>query len=96
MFTVNLHGVSADLVQMQCWEFTIGFDGNVPVSGQFAADCRLDLVQRFFRRRLIKSDGDAVVLRIKPDLLDRRVIRDQPGYTRPGFVVRSGARPIRH
>ena len=76
MVTVNFRRVPADLVQMQLWQFAIRYDGNVPVSGQFSADCRLDLVQRFFRRRLIKSDGDAVVLRIQADLLDRRVIRD--------------------
>jgi hypothetical protein len=44
---------------------------------------------------LIKSDGDTVVLRIQPDLLDRRVIRDQPGHARPCLVVCFGGRPIR-
>jgi hypothetical protein len=56
MLTVNLRREPADLVQMQRWQFAIGYDGDVPVSGQFAADCRLDLVQRFFRRRFVKSD----------------------------------------
>jgi hypothetical protein len=95
MLTMNLCRISADLVQMERWELAIGFDGDVPVSGQFLPDCRLDLVQRFLRRRLIESDGDAVVLRIKPDLLDRRVIRDQSGYATPRLVVCFGARPIR-
>ena len=45
---------------------------------------------------MIKSDGDAVVVRIKPDLLDRRVIRDQPGHARPRLVVCFGRRPIRY
>ena len=84
---MNLRRVSADLVQMQRWEFAIGYDRDIPVSGEFSTDCRRDLVQRFFRRRLVKSDRDAVVLRIKPDLLDHRVIRDQPGYAHPRLVV---------
>jgi hypothetical protein len=96
MLTVNFRRVPADLVQMQLWQFAIRYDGNVPVSGQFSADCCLDLVQRLFGRRLVKSDGDAVVLRIKPDLLDRGVIRDQPGYARPRLMVCFGGRPIRH
>ena len=93
---MNLRRVPADLVQMQRWEFAIGQYGDVPVSGQFATDCRLDFFQRFLRRRLIKSDGDAVILRIKPDLLDRRVIRDQSGHVRPRLVVCVGGKPIRH
>jgi hypothetical protein len=60
MHTMKFGRVVVDLVQMQRWEFAIGQYGDVPVSGQFAIDCRLDFVQRFFRRRLIKSDGDAV------------------------------------
>ena len=95
MVAMNLRRVPADLVQIQRWEFAIGQYGDVPVSGQFATDCRLDLFQRFLRRRLIKSDGDAVVLRIKPDLLDRRMIRDQSGHVRPRLVVCVGGRPIR-
>jgi hypothetical protein len=42
---------------------------------------------------LIKSDGDVVILRIKPDLLDSRVIRDQSGHVRPRLVVCVGGRP---
>jgi hypothetical protein len=96
MVTVNFRRVPADLVQMQLWQFAIGYDGDIPVSRQFSPDCRLDLVQRFLRRRLIKSDGDAVVLRIQADLPDRRVIRDQPGYARPRLMVCFCGRPIRH
>ena len=47
----------------------------------------------FSRRCLIKSDGDAVILRIKPDLLDGRMIRDQSGHVRPRLVVCVGGRP---
>ena len=93
---MNLRRVPAHFVQMQRWELATGHDGEVPVSRQFSADCRLDLVQRFLRRRLIKSDGDVVILRIKPDLLDRRMIRDQSGHVRPRLVVCVGGRPIRH
>jgi hypothetical protein len=95
MLTVNFRRVPADLVQMQLWQFAIRYDGNVPVSGQFPPDCRLDLVQLFLRRRLIKSDSDAVIVRIKPNLLDRRVIRDQSGHARPRLVICSCGRPIR-
>jgi len=84
---MNLRRVPTQFVQMQRWELATGHDGEVPVSRQFSADCRLDLVQRFLRRRLIKSDGDVVILRIKPDLLDSRVIRDQSGHVRPRLVV---------
>jgi len=83
MITVNLRGVPADLVQMKRWELAIGYERDVPISRQFPADCRLDLVQRFLRRRLIKSDGDSVVLRTKPDLLDRGMLPDQSGHARP-------------
>ena len=93
---MNLRRVPTHFVQMQRWELATGHDGEVPVSGQFATDCRLDFFQRFLRRRLIKSDGDVVILRIKPDLLDSRVIRDQSGHLRPRLVVCVGGRPTRH
>jgi hypothetical protein len=45
---------------------------------------------------LIKSDSDTVILRIQPDLLDRRVLSDQPGHVRPRLMACFGCRPIRH
>jgi hypothetical protein len=95
MITVNLRGVPADLVQMKLWKFAIGYERDVPISRQFPADCRLDLLQRFLRRRLIKSDGDSVVLQIKPDLLDCRMIPDQSDHTRPCVLAWFGGTPLR-
>jgi len=37
-----------------------------------------------------------VVLGIKPNLLDRRVSRDESGYSLPRLIVCFGRRPIRH
>jgi hypothetical protein len=36
---------------------------------------------------LIKTDGDAVVLGIKPNLFDRRVLPNQPHDTRPRIAA---------
>ena len=92
---MNLGRVSADLVQMQRWKLAIASDGNIPFSGQLSAGCRFDLVQGLFRRRLIKSDSHAVVLRVQPDLLHCGMIRDQPGDVRQGLMVCLCSGPIR-
>jgi glutamine synthetase adenylyltransferase len=96
MVTVNLRRIAADLVQMQRGNSPLGMmeTSQSPDNSRQTAD--LISSRRFFRRRLIKSDGDTVVLRIKPDLLDRRVTRDQPGHACPRLAACFGGPPIRH
>ena len=43
----------------------------------------------------MKPNGDAVPLRIKPDLLDGRVLADQPGHAGPRIAASLGGSRIR-
>ena len=57
---MNFSGVTVDLMQMQNRGGAVRFDRDIPLSGQFPADRRFDLLQGFLCGRLVKSNGDTV------------------------------------
>ena len=81
--------VIVELVKMNYRRFVVRRDRYIPFASERSADVGFDSVQRFVRRCFVKSNRDAVLGHIQPNLLHIRVRFDQPDYSRPcaGFGV---------
>ena len=75
--------VIVELVQMNRRRFVVRLDRHIPFSGERSMHIGFDPVQRFLRRRFIKSNRDTVLVSIESYLLYIRMRFDQPNYSRP-------------